>query len=145
MKSWGLLLAILVFVNSSKGQSIPPIGQWREHVPFTTATHLEEINGNIYCATPFGYFIYDPLKNEFQRKTKINGLTDVALKFFKKDPLKDRICIIYENSNIDLIEGDNIKNIPDILLKKTQSDKTINDGLWYKNELFLSSNLFARL
>jgi hypothetical protein len=86
-------------------------------------------------------FTYDQANNEFQRKTKVNGLSDIGLKVLGKDPTSNRICIVYANSNVDIIDDNLVSNIPDILLKKTSSDKTINNVAWIGDYIYLSSNL----
>lgn len=141
MKRLVLLLICASVFKYALAQSPPPIGQWREHVPFINVIQVEEKKGSILAASPYGYFSYDPIKNEFERKTKVNGLSDLGIDLLIKDPNSDRFSIVYKNTNIDFVDGDLVKNIPDILLKKTQSDKTINSGTWIGKEIYLSSNL----
>jgi streptogramin lyase len=95
----------------------------------------------VFAATPFGIFTYDQENNEFQRRTKVNGLSDIGLSVLGKDPSSNRICIVYANSNVDIIDDNLVSNIPDILLKKTSSDKTINNVAWIGDYIYLSSNL----
>lgn len=135
------LLICTSALNHALAQSPPPIGQWREHVPFANIIQVDEKKGSILAVSPYGYFFYDPIKNEFERKTKINGLSDLNIDLLIKDPNSDRFSIVYNNTNIDFVDGDLIKNIPDILLKKTLSDKKINNGTWIGKEIFFSSNL----
>jgi ligand-binding sensor domain-containing protein len=122
-------------------QQLPSIGNWREHVPFNNSFQVENQQELIVCGTPYGFFTYNPVSKEFQRKTKMNGLSDVGLKLLSKDPKSNKLILVYENSNIDFVAGDIIQTLPDILLKKTQSDKTINNAIWIGNDVFLSTNL----
>ncbi|MFM2232940.1 MAG: hypothetical protein RJB31_1641, partial [Bacteroidota bacterium] len=69
------------------------------------------------------------------------GLSEVNLKHLAKDPVSEKLLIVYENANIDLVEGDQIRNIPDVLLSKIQGDKTIHHILWAGTDALLSSNL----
>ncbi len=124
-----------------KGQSLPPIGQWREHVPFSNTFHVVYSAGLVYSVSPFGYIIYDPVKKEIQRKTKVNGLNGSRIIKFAKDPASEKIAVVYSNSNMDIIEGDKVFNIPDIFLKVTASDKTVNNLTWQNNLLYVSTNL----
>jgi ligand-binding sensor domain-containing protein len=132
--SWILYLQV-------SAQGLPPIGQWREHVPFNNAFYVYNQQNLIVGATPFGFFTYNQASKEFQRKTKMNGLSDVGLKLMSNDPLSKKMLVVYENNNIDIINGDVVSNIPDVLLKNTQSDKTINNACWIGNDVFLSANL----
>lgn len=132
--SWILYLQV-------SAQGLPPIGQWREHVPFNNAFYVYNQQNLIVGGTPFGFFTYNQTSKEFQRKTKMNGLSDVGLKLMSNDPLSKKMLVVYENNNIDLINGDVVSNIPDVLLKNTQSDKTVNNACWIGNDVFLSANL----
>ena len=124
-----------------KGQSIPPIGQWREHVPFSNNFLVEKSAGLIYSVSPYGYLIYDPIKKDLQRKTKVNGLNGSRIIKFAKDPGSEKIALVYSNSNMDIIEDDKVFNIPDIFLKATSADKTVNNLLWHNKLLYVSTNL----
>ena len=130
---------ILLF--QSQGQSIPPIGQWREHVPFSNVFHVVQSGGLIYSVSPFGYILYDPIKKELQRKTKVSGLNGSRIIKFAKDPATEKIAVVYSNFNMDIIEEDKVYNIPDIFLKATAVDKTINNLVWQNNLLYVSTNL----
>ena len=130
---------ILLF--QSQGQSIPPIGQWREHVPFSNVFHVVQSGGLIYSVSPFGYIIYDPIKKELQRKTKVSGLNGSRIIKFAKDPATEKIAVVYSNFNMDIIQEDKVYNIPDIFLKATAVDKTINNLVWQNNLLYVSTNL----
>ena len=94
-----------VLVFQLKGQSIPPIGQWREHVPFSNSFHVVQSADLVYSVSPFGYVIYDPVKKEIQRKTKVNGLNGSRIIKFAKDPTTEKIAVVYSNSNMDIIRG----------------------------------------
>ena len=141
MKFVSFLFYLWASIASIQAQSIPPLGQWRDHVPNRNVIHVELISNEVFAATPFGIFTYDQTNNEFQRKTKVNGLSDIGLKVLGKDPSSNRVCVVYTNSNVDIIDDDLVSNIPDILLKKTSSDKTINNVAWIGDYIYLSSNL----
>ena len=141
MKLLCFLFCLWSSLASSQAQSIPPIGQWRDHVPNRNVMHVELFSNEVFAATPFGVFTYDQDHNEFQRKTKVNGLSDIGLKVLCKDPTSNRICVVYSNSNVDIIDDNLVSNIPDILLKKTSSDKTVNNVAWIGDYIYLSSNL----
>ena len=141
MKLSVLFVFFEMLMLTVSAQQLPPIGTWREHVPFNNSFQVENQQELIVCGTPYGFFTYNPVSKEFQRKTKMNGLSDVGLKLLSKDPNSNKLMLVYENSNIDFVAGDFIQNLPDILLKKTQSDKTINNAIWIGNDVFLSTNL----
>jgi hypothetical protein len=122
-------------------QMMPPIGQWRDHLPMRSIVDLENSSSKLIAASSFGYFTYDPTAKSYDVRTKARGLSEVNLKHLAKDPVSEKLLIVYENANIDLVEGDQIRNIPDILLSKIQGDKSINHILWTATDALLSSNL----
>lgn len=126
---------------SLHAQTLPAIGQWRDHLPMRSIVDLDNSSSRLIAATSFGYFTYDPVTKAYDVHTKARGLSAVNLKHLAKDPLSEKMLIVYENANIDLVEGDQIRNIPDVLLSKIQGDKTIHHILWAGNDAFLSSNL----
>ena len=135
-----LTLACFTFC-SLHGQQTPPIGQWRDHLPMRFIVDLDNSSSRLIAASSFGYFTYDPAAKLYDVHTRARGLSEVNLKHLAKDPLSEKMLIVYENANIDLVEGDQIRNIPDVLLSKVQGDKTINHILWSGTDALLSSNL----
>ena len=128
-------------LSALRAQTMPPIGQWRDHLPMRFVVDLDNSSSRLIAASTFGYFTYDPAARSFEVFTRSRGLSEVNLKHLAKDPFSEKMLIVYENANIDLIEGDQIRNIPDVLLSKIQGDKTINHILWVGTDALLSSNL----
>ncbi len=109
---------------SSVAQELQPIGSWREHLPFNNALQVA-VGGNlIYCATPYGFFTYDKADASFERRTKINGLNEVKVRLMLKEPQGDRVVLVYENTNIDFLDGNKVINLPDIWLSAAGGDRT---------------------
>ncbi|MEY3577706.1 MAG: hypothetical protein RL394_1291 [Bacteroidota bacterium] len=137
-----LIFSLACFTLSAlHAQTMPPIGQWRDHLPMRFIVDLNNSSSRLIAAASFGYFTYDPASKLYDVHTKSRGLSEVNLKHMAKDPASDKMLIVYENANIDLLEGDQIRNIPDVLLSKIQGDKTINHILWAGSDALLSSNL----
>jgi hypothetical protein len=122
-------------------QTLPAIGQWRDNLPMRSIVDLDNSSSKLIAASSFGYFTYDPVAQLYDVHTKARGLSEVKLRHLAKDPFSEKMLIVYENANIDLVEGDQIRNIPDVLLSKIQGDKTINNVLWAGTDALLSSNL----
>jgi ligand-binding sensor domain-containing protein len=137
-----LLFSMACFaLHALHAQTLPSIGQWRDHLPMRSIVNLDNSSSKLIAATSFGYFTYNPAAKSYDVHTKARGLSEVNLKHLAKDPFSEKMLIVYENANIDLVEGDQIRNIPDVLLSKIQGDKTINHILWAGTDALLSSNL----
>ena len=130
-----------LFIKLSWAQSIPPIGQWRDHLPMRNLIGLAIDNQLLIAPTEYGYFTFDPAKREFNQMTRSEGLSEVRLKLMALDPSSSKKILVYKNSNIDLVDGDKTINIPDLLLSPTQEDKTVFNILWIDNNIYLSSGL----
>ncbi len=141
MKPAAILLLALFSLDCLQGQNLPAIGQWRDHLPMRNLISLNSSGSSIVAGTSFGYFSYAPESNSFVVKTRSTGLSEVRMRCMAKDPLSEKFIIVYENSNIDVVDGDQIRNIPDVLLSKIQGDKTIHHVLWTGTDALLSSNL----
>jgi len=141
MKRAAILLYALFAMMDLQGQPLPAIGYWRDHLPMRNIISLNSSASNIVAACTFGYFSYATDSKEFVVKTRSMGLSEVRLRCMAKDPLSEKYLIVYENSNIDLVEGDQVRNIPDVLLSKIQGDKTIHHILWAGTDALISSNL----
>ncbi|MBK7311106.1 MAG: hypothetical protein IPI93_09995 [Sphingobacteriaceae bacterium] len=106
--------AILVLCKGSYSQS--RIGTWEDHVGLNSAVSMAHFNGKIYCSNYSSVFAYDETDNSVEKINKIKGLSDVGIKFVRNNPNNNRLIIVYENSNMDIIKSDNsISNYPDLL------------------------------
>ncbi len=141
MKPLVVLFFIWLNLIEVVAQPSPPIGQWREHVPFSSSFNVAPSQGSVYAAFPYGVLIYNLAKKEIIRKTKMSGLNGSRIIQFAKDLATDRIALVYSDYNIDIVDGDKIINIPDLFLKVTTADKTVNSISWFNGLLFVSSNL----
>jgi len=134
------LILILFFFTSyfcSYSQGIG-IGQWRDHLPYNKCIAVTEAGNKIYCATPYSVFYYDKEDNSIQRLTKVTGLSDIgvsAINYYKE---YKTLVIAYTNTNIDLIQGNQIINISDIKRKPMLGYKTINNIEFVEQYAYLS-------
>lgn len=141
MKSAWFLLLLIVYGNTSLAQGIPSIGQWRDHLPMRNVLSLAVDESTIFAGTPFGYFTYRPGTKEITTQTKSNGLSQVELRLLSKHPFDHVFLLVYQNADIDLINGDQIRNLPDLLKSTAQEDKTINHINWVGDDAYLSTQL----
>lgn len=122
-------------------QPIPPIGHWRDHLPYHSAIAVEEGDGKIFCVTPYSLFSVDLAENSAERMSKITGLHETGVSCLAYDALNDKLFIAYKNSNIDIIYRNDIFNVPDIKLDNIVGDKTIYDVFPQGKYFYLSTGL----
>lgn len=138
-----LLVLYMVFFCSiaSFGQSSPPIGQWREHLPWNNAIAIAQDRNTIIAATLYALFIYDKTDGSFNRLSKTNGLNDVGIQSMAFDSANKTIVVAYQNSNIDVIKNNKVINMPDIRLSTSAGDKTIYHLYLSNNKAYLSTGI----
>ncbi len=135
------LFFLLPVFGFSFGQGLPPVGQWREHLPWNNAINVAASAGKIICATPYAVFTYDTQDGSLLRKSKMNGLNDVGVRAMAFDDLSGKTVIAYNNSNIDIWKDDQVVNLPDIRISTSAGDKTINRIYLHNNKAYLSAGL----
>ena len=118
------------------GQS--KLGEWQEHLPFSRAIAVESGDNKIFCATKSGLFIYDKESFIIDEWSKVNGLNDIEIECMKYSPDHDILILAYSNSNLDLIRGNEIINVPDIKRKQITGSKNINSIMIHKDHAYLS-------
>jgi len=66
----------ILFAFLSRGisqDSIPAIGQWKDHLPYHSAIDVSAGNNKIFCATPYSVFNIDLSENSIISSLDING------------------------------------------------------------------------
>jgi ligand-binding sensor domain-containing protein len=133
------LLCILFSWNiSSRAQT--PLGQWQEYLPGLPAIAVTVNTDKVYCATSSGLFsVSTGEEQDISRYSKVNGLHDIGISTIGSN--NDGVLIAYKNSNLDLLQGNNIYNIPDILRKQVSADKSIFSIFFSNNNAYLCTGL----
>ena len=117
------LLFLPLFINA---QDVP-IGYWKDHQSYTSASYIAEAEDKIYCVTNGGLFYVNKEDNTINRMSKVTGLSDIGAKQVAYSKELKITVITYENCNIDLIKNNQIINISDIKRKEIIGNKFINN------------------
>jgi Two component regulator propeller len=127
------------FENFALAQnSIPPIGNWREHLPYQHC--IQVINGDkLYAATVDAVFSIQT--DQITRYTKMTGLNDMGIAALNWDASTAQLVIAYTNSNIDILKGSIVKNMGDIKRSSITANKTINQIFCSNGLAYLSAGL----
>ena len=142
MRLWAVIIAIIVLRDESITQNaIPPVGQWREHLPYNSAIDVTAGNSKIYSATPYSLFTVDVTENNIERLSKVSGLSETGISTIHFDETNNKLFIAYSNSNIDILYRNDIINIPEIKRDNINGDKSIYDVYPLNKNYFLSTGL----
>ncbi len=135
-----LLLVTSFFFLATYSIGQVAIGQWQEYLSFYQVHSIQKVNDKIYAATNAGLFSYDTEEYIIQKYTKLNSLSDIEITAIKAIPNSDILLIGYENGNIDVLNNDEVINIPDLKLKSINSEKRINNILVNNNKAYCSTD-----
>ncbi|HSC39063.1 MAG TPA: hypothetical protein VLD19_14370, partial [Chitinophagaceae bacterium] len=135
------ILYILLFRPPAGRAQLPPVGQWREHLPYSQARRVVAAPGGVFCATPYALFSADPADNSIDRYSRMNGLSETGIQTIAWDAQFGKLVIAYTNSNIDVLEGNKITNINAILQKDVPGDKTVYNIFCNGGYAYLSDGL----
>ncbi len=114
------------------------IGTWKAHMPFTHVNNVTEGNGEVWAATNSGLFIYDPAYNTVRTFTTVEGLGETEARLIRYNAAKKLFLVAYANTNLDIIENENVHHYPDILKTPIIGKKQINHIYYYNNFAYLS-------
>lgn len=126
------MLVFCAGLQSANAQ--PPLGEWREHLPWNNAKNVCAAFNRIYCATESAVMYLDTEDGSLHRLSRVSGLAETGISLIKKNETTGRIIVAYANSNIDLLEKNTIRNLSDIKRKTISGDKSIYN-IYSKNNL----------
>lgn len=119
----------------------PPIGSWREHLPYYQAKRVTIAGSSIFCATPYSVFSVNLADNSIQRFSKGSGLSETGISTLEADEQSGKLLIAYNSSNLDLLDKKGIVNINSIKTKNIAGDKTIYNIFFYQDRAYLSTGI----
>lgn len=121
------LLIIFCFAFFSVFPQVGP-RSWQDHLSLNNCNSITRFNNKIYASNYNGIIKIDEEDFSIEKLSKINGLNDVGIRLLRTNPNNNKLLVIYENSNIDVINSnDEIKNYSDIKFKVLNGKKIINE------------------
>jgi hypothetical protein len=125
------LISIAQFPNA-------PIGSWRDHLSYYKTKKIALVEDRLLISAGSAMFYYDRDDNSLERFSKVNGLTDVGIVQLDYDKQTKCIVVVYDNSNIDIIQKDKVYNIPDIKIRSIEGSKSVNNITFHDQKAYLS-------
>lgn len=119
-------LTIFLFLLTVEIQPLwaQPIGTWQEHLPYNQVIGVAAVNNQVFAATPYSLFSVHTGDQSISRYSRITGLAETGVQLIYSHP-SGQLVIAYQNSNIDLLNPEGVKNINALRLKPINGDKTI--------------------
>lgn len=136
MRLNGILIFLLICSQSFA--QLQPIGQWRDHLPYSNGIAISNTGSKIYCATKNAVFYLDNEDNSINKISKANGLSSTGINDLDYDNSTGQLAVVYEDGDIDLVttSDNSVYNLSDIKRSNIVADKTIysvycNSGMAY--------------
>lgn len=118
----------LYFFLVTVGQCQIGARQWQDHLGFTSCNAITRFGNEIIVSNGNGLVRVHQTEYTTERLNKINGLHDIGIRILRVNPYNNKLLVIYDNCNIDVIDGNyNIANYSDFKLKSLSGKKIIND------------------
>ncbi len=133
------LTILLVFALAS--YQLPAqmaIGDWKTHLSYAEGQQIADGIDRMYCGTKNGLYYFNKQDNTVHIITRVEGLSDLEINTNNYSRDQNLLLIGYANANIDIIEGNDIYNMPDIKREQITGNKTIYNILFIDEYAYLS-------
>ena len=118
------ITGLTLICNCLSGQL--PVGSWSDHLRYNSANSIAGNSEEIYASTGSSILVYNSKYNELRRLSPVNGLSQTGISAIGWSDETMMLIIAYTSTNIDLITGNKVHNIPDIYNRNIQGNKRIN-------------------
>lgn len=122
------VLLILHFLILSFFHSSAQVGTWRHYLAYHEVQNICEAGNDLFVLASNGLYQYNLDDQSITTYDKTNGLSDTQIRHIAWSSQAKRLIVVYDNSNIDLIETNgNVTNISALYTKTMTEDKTVTD------------------
>jgi len=136
-----LLITVLGLIILLPSQGLSQIGmnQWRIHFSAYKPQGITKTDDNIYMACSNGIIRYDLEDNSVNLLTVTNGISDLGISSISSN--ESVVTVGYVNGNLDIIEGNEITNVPWIQTADIAGDKTIHNFFFSEKYIYIASSI----
>ena len=140
MKKFLLILFACAFLLPAS--ALQPVGKWEVYATFRTPKQICEGGDKVFFLADNSLFSYGKNDKEIRELSRLNILSDNNIDLIAAKSDNDLLVVVYNNSNIDLIDMDTEKayNLPYIKNASITASKTINDISFFDNETYLATD-----
>ncbi len=115
-----------------------PMQGWRLHTAYNNVTRVEDAGEKIFALSEGSLFSVDKETHEIAYYTRLNGLTSTDIAEIKYDAAREQLIIAYRNGYIDLMQDNEITNIPDLYNTQLSISKEVNHITIHKGLAYMS-------
>lgn len=104
------------------------IGEWKAYLAYSDITEIEKAGEELFVLASKNLYLYNTQDQSVRTFSKMDALSDCGIAHIAWNQKANRLVVIYENENIDLLEPNgNCVNLPEYYMKSVTGDKIIND------------------
>ena len=119
------IVVILCCLFATK--SVAQIGSWKNYLSYYEIQNICAADHDLFVQASNSLYQYNQNDQSITTYDKVNGLSDINIRHIAWNKQVKRLIIVYENSNIDLIDTNgNIANISALYTKSMTEDKSVN-------------------
>lgn len=112
---------------------------WYDHLSINSCNTVTRNGDKVYASYGNGLIFFGEQELSVQTLSKINGLSDIGIRKLRANPYNNKVVVVYDNCNIDVIDAkNNIYNFPDIKLKSLNGKKLINEVTFDRQYAYLA-------
>ncbi len=135
-----LTLLIISLIACLTSQAQLATGSWKQFPVFGEFTDLVDTDDKVWYVTGGCLYSYDKSADETRFYEGGKELSGFTVKFMRHHPGKDIVAVAFTDGNMDLIMPDGSKvNLPEIKDAIVNVDKTINDIVFYDDEMYVAT------
>lgn len=113
-------------------------GTWRTYMAYSDIQQIVKGNQRLYVRASNNLYSYNLNDQSITTYDKINQLSDNHIDRIVWNPTVNKLLILYQNKNIDLLnQNDEVFNINSYYVKTMTQDKTVNNACVYLHHIFL--------
>jgi len=135
-----LLLVVLTLSNALVAQNATDmfIGEWKLLLPYNEVKSVTHSAEKVFFASKYSVLSRDKTDGSLEFYDLVTGLSETDIRMIKYDKISKSLFIIYQNSQIDILQNGEVIGLPIIKNKEIVGDKFIYDLVFDGHIAYLS-------
>ncbi|MFN2379838.1 MAG: two-component regulator propeller domain-containing protein [Bacteroidales bacterium] len=116
-----------------------PVGKWEAHLPWHQVLWITATGEEVTASTPYALIRQSDFHPEAETISKVDGLNGSGINTIGYSESTKSLIVAYDDSNIDIISGNKISNLPDLYNKYIAGVKEIKRIRTRENRAYLTT------
>ena len=135
------VLITLITLASIILNATAAIGDWKIYMSYSDPQQIQETGNYLFVQASNSLYLYNKNDQSIQTFDKATGMSDVVINHISWNQKAKRLVVVYDNSNIDLIDlQGNVTNVPNLYNKSMTEDKTVNSIVNNDKYAYIATN-----